>query len=535
MEPVKPRSDIQSLTDILKILKRRKWSLIIPAVFIFFTATMIALVLPPVYRSASTILIEEQEIPAEFVTATVTSYAEQRIHMIRQIVLSFSSLSELVNRYNLYPNLRESWTMDQILTKMRNDIQVEPVSAQVKDPRTGRSTAVTIAFTLSYEGKDPETVFQVANTLTSLFLLENQQVRERKTFETTHFLELEMNRVRKELADLNSEIAAFKEIHMHELPELFQANLEGKERTERDIGRLNDQIRTLKDRESFLQSQIAGLSLGFGNEDKKRLEELKIQLVYMRTRFSDEHPDVVKTRREIANLEKEIAQSRPGLQTESASLLNHADSENPAYITLSTQLASTGFEIESLNRQIVSHQQRAEEYRRRIELSPQAEKAYNNLLIERNNIQLKYNDLMGKYMESQMAHGLEKERKGERFTIMDPARFPERPFKPNRKVIILLGFMLAVAGGVGFAAIFEYSDNLIHDSRRLGLTMPYPVLVSIPIIETQADITKRRWKKITALIGLVILIIVGLYAFNSLIMDFENLWTKISMRLNLMV
>jgi polysaccharide biosynthesis transport protein len=142
--------------------------------------------------------------------------------------------------------------------------------------------------------------------------------------ETSQFLEVEMNRVKAELATLDAQIAAFKEAHMHELPELLQANLEGKERTERDIDRLTDQIRTLKDREAFLQSQLSGLSMNFGNEDKRRLEELKIELVNLKTRFSDEHPDVIKTRREIADMEKQIAEARPGrLSPSETSLPRH--------------------------------------------------------------------------------------------------------------------------------------------------------------------------------------------------------------------
>jgi polysaccharide biosynthesis transport protein len=123
------------------------------------------------------------------------------------------------------------------------------------------------------------------------------------------------------------------------------------------------------------------------------------------------------------------------------------------------------------------------------------EKAYNTLVVERNNTQVKYNDLMAKYMESQVAHGLEKERKGERFTLIDPARFPDRPVKPNRLAILLIGFVLAVGGGVGFAALREFSDDSVRDSRRLSRATPFPVLVGIPRIETRGDIARRRWKR----------------------------------------
>jgi len=536
MEPLAPQSDVQSIGDIFQVLRRRKWSLILPALLIFFTAAAVALFLPPVYRSTSTILIEEQEIPAEFVRATVTSYAEERIQMIKQRVLSFSRLNELVNRLNLYLDRRNSWTTERIVTKMRDDIRVEPVSAEVRNPRTGRATSATIAFTLSYEGRNPDAVLQVVNTLTSLFLSENQQVRERQTAQTTEFLETEMNRVKAELEALNTKIAAFKESHMHELPELFQANIGGKERTERDIDRLTDQIRTLKDRESFLQSQISALPVkDFGNEDRKTLEELRILLVSLKSRFSDEHPDVIRTRQGIADMEKQVAEARPGRQASSKSSSVPNDSVNPAHVALTSQLVAIASEIESINRQIRALRQSGEQYSRRIEASPNVERAYNSLLLEKGNTQAKYNDLMAKYMESQVAHGLEKEQKGERFTIIDPARSAERPVKPNRLAIVLIGFVLAVGVGVGIAAIREHLDDSIRDHRRLSRATPYPVLVGIPRIETRGDIARRRWKRAAFSMGIVVLIAGGLYAFHTLVMDLDILWTKISSRLNFFV
>jgi polysaccharide biosynthesis transport protein len=531
MEPDDNRYDDETtLADNLQILKRRKWSLCIPAFLIFCIATAVTLGLSPIYRASATILIEEQEVPAEFVRATVTSYAAERIQMIKQRVMSFSRLNELVNRFNLYPERRTTWPAEKIVAKMREDIRVEPVSAEVKDPRTGRASTATIAFTLSYEGKNPETVLQVANTLTSLFLSENQQVRERQTAETSQFLEVEMSRVRKELAALDNSIADFKQAHMQELPELLQINLEGKARTERDVERLADQLRTLNDRKGFLQSQIDSLSLNFGNQDKKRLEDLKIELINLKARVSDEHPDVIKTRREIVDLEKQISIARPG--RESSSDAAPIDSDNPAFVTLNTQLASTGFEIESIHRQIQDLNQRARQYSQRLEATPNVEKAYNALAVERHNTQAKYNDLMAKYMESQVAHGLEKERKGERFTLIDPARYPEQPVKPNRKAMLLIGVVLAIGGGLGFAALREVTDNSVRDLQRLSRTMPYPVLAAIPFIETRADIMRRRITTAAIALGVIIAIAGSLLVFHHFLMDLDMLWAKIYARLS---
>ena len=139
--------------DYIKILKRRKWSLMLPALIVFAIAVGVALALPSIYMSTSTILIEEQDIPADFVMATVTSYVEQRLQSINQRIMSFTKLSEIIQRLNLYPELRDKLTAEEIVEKMKEDTVLEPVSTEVVDRRTGRPTAATIAFTLSYQGE----------------------------------------------------------------------------------------------------------------------------------------------------------------------------------------------------------------------------------------------------------------------------------------------------------------------------------------------------------------------------------------------
>ena len=296
--------------DYFEIVKRRKWSLALPAVIIFLLAGIVALVLPAVYKSESTILIEEQEIPEDFVTATVTGYAEQRIQQINQRIMSFTRLMEIIQRFELYPELQDKWTTEEIVEKMKEDTRLEPVSAEIVDKRTGRPSTATIAFTLSYEGKDPQKVQQVTNVLTSLFLEENLQVREKQAQETSAFLEGEMERVKAELAQIDSQIAGFKEEHINELPEMLQLNLQSLNNIERNIELSAQQLRTLKEKEEYLQTQLASIApFEEAHTSRQRLEDLKVELVHLTKRFSDEYPDVVKARAEIAELENQLAEA----------------------------------------------------------------------------------------------------------------------------------------------------------------------------------------------------------------------------------
>jgi polysaccharide chain length determinant protein (PEP-CTERM system associated) len=518
-----------TMNDLFAVLKRRIWSLLFPALIVFLCAAIVAFSLPSIYRSTSTILIEKQDIPDDFVKTTVTSYVEQRLHFIHQRIVSYSLLLDMIKRFNLYPDLKNNWLTEEIVAKMREDIILEPFSSDVVNSSTGRVATATIAFTLSYEGKNPEKVYQVINTLTPLFLKENLQMRERQAAETTEFLENEMAKVKADLAEIEKKMAVFKESHVNELPDLLQVNVQSLNNIENNIVRFSDQLRSLKEREGYLQTQLTAIPRGFDErrQSKIRLGELKVKLMQLRTRFSDKYPDVIKTKAEIADLEKQINNSG------NATGKSEGLSDNPAYITLSSQLSSTQADIESVKRQIRAYNETADMYRRRIANTPRVEEAYSSILIERNNIYAQYDDLMQKHMAAKVAQKLEKEQKGERFTLISPARLPKKPYKPNRPAILLIGLVLATGVGVGFASLKEYSDHSIHDADSLTLATSFPVLSSIPEIITEKDIRRIRTKRIAMIMALVLIILAGLAAFHYLFMELNIFWAKLVQKLRL--
>jgi succinoglycan biosynthesis transport protein ExoP len=516
--------EVKNLNDVVEIVKRRKWGIILPALILFVTAAIVALVMPPIYKSTSTILIEEQEIPREYVTTTVTSYAEQRLQTINQRVMSSTKLLEIINRFNLYADLKGKWTVEEIVDKMRKDIKFETISANVIDRRTGNPTAATIAFSLSYEGKNPTVVQQIANVLTSLYLEENLRVREQQTTGASNFLEEEMKSVQAGLAGLDAKIAAFKQKNLNALPELSQTNLQEIDRTEREVEQMHDRLRTLKEQEGYLQTQLASIPTDSATSDKTRLNELRVRLVELKNRYSDEYPDVKKTKADIAVLEKQLRASGKDTVTKP---------DNQAYITLASQLASTQSEIESVKRQTALLNKKKDSYRGRIEASPRVEEGYKALLSERNNLQAKYDDLMRKYMEAKVAHGMEKDQMGERFTLIDAATLPEKPVSPNVPAILLIGLILGMGSGVGTAALQERSDQSVRSHEELARATGFPVLASIPEIVTRQDIAARKAKRKALVLGTVVVIIAAVLIFHFLIMDLDVFWARFTRRLGI--
>jgi len=508
--------------DLVAIVRRRRWALIVPALIVFLLSVVIVLVWEPVYRSTSTILIEEQEIPREYVMATVTSYAEQRLQSINQRIMSSARLLEIIKRFNLYADKRNRFTTEEIVENMRKkDIKFGTITADIVDRRTGVAKPATIAFSLSYEGKNPQVVQQVANVLASLYLEENIRVVEQQTTSTTKFLEEEMKTVQANLVELEKRIAFYKEKNPRSLPELLQYNLQTLDWTDRNFEQYNDQLRTLREKESYLQSQLASIVPDSENQDKDLLKELRAKLVSLVSKYSYEYPDVIKTTAEIAELEKRIN------STESQTAAPKKP-DNPAYVALKAQLASTQSEISSVKRQIEDAERKRNDYRRRLEMSPRVEEGYKNLMVERNNTQLKYDDLMKKFMEARVAHGLEKGQMGERFTLIDPARLPEKPVIPNRPAVLLIGFFLGIGAGVGTVSLQEMTDKSARTSEDLAKAFLFPVLAEIPEIITLKDERQRR-RRLKIIAGTTVLsLVIVVLVLHFFVMDLDVLWARLT-------
>jgi len=513
-----------SIQDLWSIFRRRLWSFVLPAGVLALLALLIAFILPPVYQSSSTILIEEQEIPRDYVLTTVTGFAEQRLQAITQRIMSATRLLEIINQHGLYADKRQKWTSEETVERMRKDINFESISSDVIDPRTGRATAATIAFRLSYRARNPAVSQQIANVLTSLYLEENLKVRQQQTQGASKFLEDEMLLLKEQLEESDRKISEFKQRHLDNLPELVNFNLQSLDRTDRDIEQLQSQLRVLRERESYMQSQLASIPADSQSQDRQRLAELQLQLTNLLTRVSEAYPDVPKLR-------DEIAQTEERLQTSAEGGLIANKPENPSYITLSAQLASAQSEIRSINEQIAAAYRKRDDYQRRIEESPRVEEVYKVLTSQRNNVQTKLNELSSKFMEARLAQGLEKDQMGERFTLIEAARMPEKPVSPNRTAILFIGLILGLGAGTGLVCLREYSDNSVRSTEELARNLRLPVLAGIPEIFTASQLAATARRRRLVQVGVLGVLVCGALVFHFFVMDLDVFWAKLSRRM----
>ena len=208
------------LERIQTVWRRRKWLGVLVFTVPFAAATSVILSLPSLYRSTATVLVERQQVPEAFVRPTVTSELETRLQTISQEILSRSRLEGLISRFGLYADLRKHESSEEILERMRRDIRLEIRSADSR----GRQS-VTVAFALSYRGRDPQTVALVTNTLASFYIEENLKARERQASGTTEFLKAQLTGTSKRLDEQERRVSEFKRRYLSEMPQQAQSNL----------------------------------------------------------------------------------------------------------------------------------------------------------------------------------------------------------------------------------------------------------------------------------------------------------------------
>ncbi|WP_435550386.1 GumC family protein [Desulfobacterium sp. N47] len=571
----------------IKRIIRRRWKTFAAAFsLLIFIGCAIAFIPPSIYRSKSTILIEGQQIPPEYVMTTITSYVEERLQTITQRIMSRSRLLEIINRFDLYKEMREHYTTEEIVEEMRDDIKFDTISAEVIDKRTGRPTAATIAFTLSYEGKNPATVQKVANVLASLYLEENLKTREQSASDTAAFFQQEINNLKAEIDGYQSKISHFKNIHLNELPEYSALNLQNLAALNRNFDQIADQLNTLKDRKILLEGQLSNvdpLTPILTAEGKtvmnptERLKYLRLDLIGKQSLLSVKHPDIKRLKKEIAELEAQVdikddsvekikkledletklalMQSKLGskhpdvinlskeVKALSAEVISHPEEiakidiqeekpDNPAYINIKTQIISSEAEIRNIKEQQKELKEKIADYEKRLAQAPLVEKEYMALMSDYENAKRKYTELMNKYMEAKVAQGMEESQRGERFTIVDPAQYPEKPYKPNRVAILLISLFMSFGAGFGLLALLEAFDTSVKDIGQLGSITGLPVLAEISMMTSPEELKARRLKSIGAALAIAAVIALGLFLISIFYMPLDILWIKIQRVVN---
>ncbi|MCL4763080.1 MAG: hypothetical protein KJ018_15110 [Burkholderiales bacterium] len=313
--------------EYLAALRRHKVLILTVTLVCTAIAVFVALALPAVYRSTATILVQEQEVPPDLVRSTITSFADERIQVISQQVMTRAVLLGLIDKYELYEDLRDRLTTEEVLDRMRRDIKLSTINADISDRSSGRRVNATIAFTISYDAPDPERAQSVVNELVTLYLNENVKARQQSVAETNAFLAQEAERVARQIQAIEAKLAEFKRRNVGRMPDSSAVHVQLAERTEAELQRVERDISLLQDRRISLESQLALVKPTLAVPaapapaaaaeprllpSEERLRTLQAQYASISGVYGAQHPDVRRLQREIAALEAEVGKAAKG-------------------------------------------------------------------------------------------------------------------------------------------------------------------------------------------------------------------------------
>ena len=489
------------VSQILSNLWRRKGLILSVFVVVSSIAAYLAAVLPEVYRSSTLIVVTPQRVPTSIVHSTVTIDLNERMRSIVQEILSRTQLEKMIQEFDLYPSETEG-AIEERIARLRGKVKVE--------------LRVNNVFELSFESESPEKAKQVTSRLASLFIDQNLQVREQQAEGTSSFINAEAERLRKELEQQEAIVSQYKVANRYELPDQLDTNLRSLDQLRRELEANNQRLAALQERKGVLQKQtvesdILGIDLSSGSllgsetvvTENVQVQMKKKELDSLLQRYSGKHPDVVRVKKEIQALEaerRETSPSRPANPTP-------APSVNPLKQVLQTQITDIDSEIQVLRSQVERVRSQIVVLQARVDNTPSRGIEISKISRGYEITLRKYQDLLGKSLESELSENMEKKLKGEQFQIRDPANFPLKPVRPNRILIISLGLLAGLGGGVAFAFLLDNLDTSFKKSEEINTYANVPLLATLPALITRGSVLEQRRTQ-----GLLVLASIGTLA-----------------------
>lgn len=455
--------------NYLAMLLRHKWFLVISIPPLIFISSVIVVLLPPVYQSIGVVLVETQQIPQDFVRATINSVVSERIEIIKQRVMTRQRLSAIADKYGLFADKKDSYPVSRIMQEMRDSTVVDLVNTG------GNRSLVTIAFKVGFEARNPSVAQAVANDLITLFLSENIRSRTESASETTEFLESEADKLKTQLDATETLIVEFKQGNKDSLPEHLTLYMDILGRSEKQFQDLEREQRSLEEQQELLEVQLASIQDSSLEETpgQKKLSALKEQYASLNLNYQSNYPTLLELERQIE-----------GLEASSASAIVPVSMFE---IEVETKLVASRSQLEALLKQKEKSLQKMEDLEAQIIRVPEIERGLLALNRDHENTRTRYESTVSKRMEAEMAESLEQSRKAERFSIIEPPILPDKPIKPKRAQLLMAGLGASIFGPFGLVLLLGMTDQSVRGSKELRAIIGEAPLVMVPYISNSSE------------------------------------------------
>lgn len=477
---------------------RRRWILITVLALVGGPlAYVVSRFLPNEYTSQTMVLVEQQSVPADFVKPVDTSDISQRLASMQQQILSRTRLTPLITRFGLYSQDVNSVPMEDLVARLQKAVKVTPVL-----PMAQMQVKNLPGFFVSVTLDSPRTAQQVCSEVTSMFIEENVRTRQQHSEDTTSFLAQQLAAAKTQLDEKDAALAAFQLKYMGSLPDESKGNLNVLMGMTTQLDAVSQALARAQQDKSFAETMLAqeistwkASQTGSNPETlEKQLSTLQSQLATLQAKYTDDHPDVIRAKNDIAALKERIAKGEDPDAVAAPNTDQKTSAEPSQIIALRAQIHSLKQVIDEKTKQGEQLQQQIKLYQQRIQSSPAIEQQFKLLTRDYQTAEGFYNDLLKKRDQSAMATDLERRQQGEQFRVFDPANLPDKPSFPNRLLFALGGLGGGLSLGLSLALLLELRDTSLKTERDVELILHLPVLAMVAAIEPSSG---KKQKKAT--------------------------------------
>lgn len=501
--------------QIIEIILRQRWIIITPVCLALTLGLYFTFTLPRTYSASTTILVQAQKVPGNYVRSIVSTNLSERISTISQQIMSQTNLEKIIDQFGLYEGQgSQGMYLEDKIKSMRKRINVN----------LSRARQGTDAFTISFTGKDPDRVMRITNTLAGFFMDENLKLREAQAIGTSEFLDSELEKTRKRLEDRESALSDYRARYLGGLPDELESNLRTLDRLQTQLTEKQAMLRDAKIAMNSIVAQIAQskemAAQSFENqfsfddfeeegdlyESESALKLEQAQKVYdsLLLKYTERHPDVVKMLKTMEKLKKIVEKEKAEIEAqaleepdedednEDSELENAMSGGNWAAMQQEMQVSQMNAEIAKIQSGIAKIEDAMVLYQQRVEETPKREQELLSLQRDYGNIQDGYSSLLNRKLEAELSVNMEKKQKGEQFRILDHARLPEKPISPDVKKLLIFSLAagLGCAGGIIF--LFEAFEGSVRSNADIEKKLGLPILAAVPQLKKSGDRLKSR-------------------------------------------
>jgi polysaccharide chain length determinant protein (PEP-CTERM system associated) len=476
--------------DYLAMLRRR-WVLILVLTLVGGPlAYGVSRFLPSRYKSQTLVLVQQPTVSSDIVKSVDTTDTNQRLASMQQQILSRTRLEPIIRQYGVYPGGIDKVSMEELVGRLQKSIDVNPIKP-MDEARAHELAGFSVAVTLD----NPHTAQEVCTAVTSMFIEENLRLRIGHSQDTTEFLVQQLAEAKAKLDEQDARLAAFKSRNAGIMPDEEKTNLNLLMGLTPQLEAATQALaRAQQDKnfaESTLTQQIAAWQASQSGRNPETLEQqvalLQTQLASLQARYTDDYPDVIKTKKDIAALQKKIAENEEQKKGKAPEKTQSAFSEPFQITQLRAQIHTYDQIIAEKTREQDQIKHQIKVFQDRVQASPAIEQQFKELTRDYQTALEFYNDLLKKGDQSKMAVDLDRRQEGEQFRVLDPANLPAQPSFPNRPLFALGGLAGGLGLGLGLAFVLEMKDTSMRTERDVEFALHLPVLAMVPAIEPIAD------------------------------------------------